>query len=125
MLKKATGEELNTDYYIEYLKEILKYRGVFYLLNIICGFSIFGVSACQALDDRGGGFIRLLRLFDAVDSLLLSGLLVFVLILYRRTCLAPEVFVCGAEFMGADLGIFCRMAAEGQDTHSLVLLSMK
>ena len=27
---------------IEYLKEILKYRGVFYLLNIICGFSIFG-----------------------------------------------------------------------------------
>ena len=23
---------------IEYLKEILKYRGVFYLLNIICGF---------------------------------------------------------------------------------------
>ena len=27
---------------IEYLKEILKYRGVFYLLNIICGFSVFG-----------------------------------------------------------------------------------
>ena len=25
-----------------YLKEILKYRGVFYLLNIICGFSVFG-----------------------------------------------------------------------------------
>ena len=42
MLKKATGEELNTGYYIEYLKEILKYRGVFYLLNIICGFSVFG-----------------------------------------------------------------------------------
>ena len=25
-----------------YLKEIMKYRGCFYLLNIICGFSVFG-----------------------------------------------------------------------------------
>ena len=35
MQEKNTGN-------IEYLKEILKYRGVFYLLNIICGFSVFG-----------------------------------------------------------------------------------
>ena len=27
---------------LEYLKEILKYRGSFYLLNVICGFSVFG-----------------------------------------------------------------------------------
>ena len=27
---------------IEYLKEIMKYRGCFYLLNVICGFSVFG-----------------------------------------------------------------------------------
>ena len=31
---------------IEYLKEILKYRGVFYLLNIICGFFGFWCAAC-------------------------------------------------------------------------------
>ncbi len=27
---------------MEYLSEILKYRGCFYLLNVVCGFSIFG-----------------------------------------------------------------------------------
>ena len=49
---------------IEYLKEILKYRGVFYLLNIICGFSVFGAPLTswmlsKVVHNKGGLYNRL------------------------------------------------------------------